>query len=78
MPVRLENGTLEVEGACTIEEAEALHAELRGLDGVAIDLTAAGHLHTAIVQLLMSLSGPVRGIGEDPLLQACFSGRVAS
>jgi hypothetical protein len=61
-------------GPCPIDEAEALHDALRDIEHPVFDLSEAGHLHTAIVQLIMASAGLVRGVPADPVLTACLRG----
>jgi hypothetical protein len=69
---------IRLNGPCAIEEAEALHQALCGIERPIFDLTEAAYLHTAIVQLIMASGGMVRGLPTDLALAACFRDRIAS
>ncbi|WP_338663601.1 hypothetical protein VQH23_00230 [Pararoseomonas sp. SCSIO 73927] len=66
MSVRLEGDTIRLEGAVRVEDAEPLLALLQGGAGRAVRLDGAGPLHTAVVQLLLALRPPIRGVPADP------------
>lgn len=78
MPVRLEDNVVYLVDECSIEEAESLYETLMKIDRPRFDLSEAKHVHCSIVQLIMACSGVVRGIGTDPVLAACFRGRITS
>ncbi len=78
MPIDARDNVLHLIGPCPIEEAEALHQTLRGIERPIFDLSEAGTLHTAIVQLIMASGGAVRGLRPDPILAACLRDRVAA
>ncbi len=75
MPFRVLDDTVFLEGHCSIEEAEALHEALKAIERPVFDLGTAGHLHTAIVQLLMLSGGTMRSLPADPVLEACLAAR---
>jgi hypothetical protein len=76
MPYAIEGSTIRIAPQATIEEAEDLHAALRGIEEPVFDLGAAGHVHTAIVQLIMASKARVRGLPDDPVLWACLGERL--
>ena len=78
MPMNVVENVIRLNGLCPIEEAEALHQALCGIERPIFDLTEAGHIHTAIVQLVMASSGTVRGLPTDLVLAACFRDRIVS
>ncbi|WP_426959529.1 hypothetical protein [Muricoccus radiodurans] len=66
MSVRLEGSVIRIEGEARVEDAEALVSLLRDGAGRSVDLTAAGPLHAAVVQVLMALRPPLLGPAGDP------------
>jgi hypothetical protein len=50
-----------LEGDCGVDEAEALLQALLEDSGVAVDWSACGWLHTAVLQLILTNNVPVRG-----------------
>lgn len=61
MTVRLEGDRIYLEGRCPVEDAEMLLQSLQEKP-LAVDLSRAGRLHTAVVQILMAAR--VEVIGE--------------
>jgi hypothetical protein len=66
MTVRVENdGTIILEGACPIEDAEVLLQHLLASPGAQVDWRTCDSAHTAVIQVLMAsaarLIGPPRG-----------------
>ncbi len=78
MPMNIRENVIHLNGLCAIEETEALHEALRGIERPIFDLAEAAHLHTAIVQLIMASGAMVRGLRPDLVLAACFRDRIAS
>ena len=78
MPMNVVENVIHLNGLCAVEEAEALHQALCGIERPVFDLTDAAHIHTAIVQLVMASGGIVRGLPPDLVLAACFRDRIAS
>jgi len=68
MSVRLEGAVIRLEGECRVEDAEALLSLLQEDAGRVVDLTAAGGLHTAAIQVLLALRPPLAGPAGDPFL----------
>jgi hypothetical protein len=66
MTVRLETTVIHLEGECRVEDAEPLYALLRDGAGRSVDLSMAGHLHAAVVQVLVLLQPRVEGPVGDP------------
>lgn len=54
MPIRHLKLTAIFEGVCTIEEAEELKTWIGDRRHVLVDLSDAGHVHTAIVQVILA------------------------
>jgi hypothetical protein len=72
MPIRIDDNVISLDGHCAIEEAESLHEALRAIEQPVFDLAHTSTLHTAIVQLIMTSPGKVRGLPSDRVLAACF------
>jgi hypothetical protein len=68
MSVRIEGERVRLEGDCGAADAEALCAALAGGDGRVVEVSAAGRLHTAVVQALVALRPTVSGKFSDPFL----------
>lgn len=66
MTVMLDGEVIRVSGDCGVEEAETLFNLLQGDPDLCVDLSAAGTVHTALWQVLLMLSPPLRGRPEDP------------
>ncbi|WP_158809484.1 hypothetical protein [Beijerinckia sp. L45] len=69
MSVRLEGDRVRLDGPCRVEDAEPLLMLLRADPRRAVDLTGAGPLHAAIVQVLLALRPPITGQPGDPFLR---------
>ncbi len=76
MPLRLETGVtpplLFFEGIVTIEETDQLLETLKEYPGIAVDLSACEHLHTAPLQTLKMLKVPVTALPEGSFWKFCF------
>lgn len=70
MSVTRDGDVIRLAGACGVEDAEPLAALCRAGPGVTVDLAAAGELHTAVVQALLELAPPLRGVPVDPFAAA--------
>ena len=68
MTVVLEGDIIRLRGDCPVADAEALVARLQEAPGRAVDLTGAGILHTAVVQVLLALQPPVLGPAGHPFV----------
>ncbi len=66
MSVRLDGPVIRLEGACRVEDAEPLLSFLQEEPGRVVDLSAAGGLHAAVVQVLLALRPPLAGPPGDP------------
>jgi len=66
MSVRLADGIIHVEGAGEVADAEPILAALVDDHASTVDLSRAGRLHSAIVQLLLALRPRVIGTPSDP------------
>jgi hypothetical protein len=65
MSVRLNGNVIVLEGQCRVEDAEPLLGWLQADGSRIVDIAAADHLHTAVVQVLMALRPGIRGTGND-------------
>ncbi|KQT69073.1 MULTISPECIES: hypothetical protein [unclassified Aureimonas] len=74
MPFEVREGVVALKGACTIEEAEALHEAVRDLGDARFDLSGTSYMHTAIVQVILASGGTLaaRPAEVDPVLGACL------
>ncbi len=70
MSATRDGDVIRLAGACGVEDAEPLAALCRAGPGVAVDLAAAGPLHTAVVQVLLEFAPPLRGVPADPFAAA--------
>ena len=68
MSVSLDGDTIRLDGACRVEDAEPLLMLLRADPHRQIDLTGAGPLHAAVVQVLLALRPRISGQPGDPFV----------
>lgn len=68
MSVNLEANCIQLLGDCPVGDAEPLLALLQEAPGRAVDLTKAGTLHTAVVQVLLALRPEILGRSSDPFI----------
>lgn len=68
MPIAFNGQVIEMEGACTIEEADALLAFLERTPGAKVSLRGCEHLHTALLQILVARRVPLTGEVYSPFL----------
>ena len=69
MSVRLDGNIVFLEGACRVEDAEALFGLLQAGRERAVNLTDAEHLHAAVLQILMALRPAIQGTAGDAFLR---------
>jgi hypothetical protein len=69
MSVRVTGGVIILEGACPVDEAEPLLELLLANPGAPVDWSACGHLHTAVVQVLLAARPPMEGEPAPPFLR---------
>ena len=68
MSVRVENDTIRLEGACLVDDAEALLTAFQ--EGCRqVDLGSATRLHLAIVQLLIAFRPKVLVVPDNSFLK---------
>ena len=65
MGVRACEGSIILEGACALEDAETLQDLMEAHPDQPVDLAAAGHLHAAIAQLLLARRPAITGGAGD-------------
>ncbi len=68
MTVRIEDSRICLEGTCPVEEAETLLQALEEGEPL-VDLSAAGRLHTAVVQVLLAAHAAVVGEPPEPFVR---------
>jgi hypothetical protein len=64
MSVTLDGEVVRLSGPCRVEDAEILLGMLAG-DGRLVDVTQAGHLHAAVLQVLMAFEPEIVGPAAD-------------
>jgi hypothetical protein len=69
MTVQLEGDRIRIAGPGVIEDAELLLTLLQADPTRIVDLTEAGHLHAAFVQILLALRPALAGPARDPFVQ---------
>jgi hypothetical protein len=67
MSVRVADGVIILEGACPVDEAESLLELLLANPGAPVDWSACGHLHTAVVQVLLAARPAMEGEPAPPI-----------
>jgi hypothetical protein len=65
-----EEACIRLEGSCAATDAEPLLALLSAAPGLPVDLTGAGPLHTAVVQVLLACRPPLVGAPGDAFTAA--------
>jgi len=70
MSVQFDGDVAHLCGDCPAADAEALASGLQAQPHCTVDLSAAGHLHTAVVQVLFAFDAAVHGYPEDAFLAA--------
>lgn len=69
MTMRLDGEVIRLEGDCHVEQAEQLVVWLQQAPGRSVDISACRHLHSAVVQVLLSFAPRVAGTPSDPFLR---------
>ncbi|MGK7867682.1 hypothetical protein [Falsiroseomonas sp. E2-1-a20] len=69
MTVRLDGTVIRLEGACHLEDAEALTVLLQPGESRVVDLSACQSLHGAVVQALLALRPRLAGEPVSPFLR---------
>ena len=66
---RHDNGTIVLEGRCPVEDAEPLLQLLHATPQAPSDWTGCSHVHTAVVQVLLSAHAALIGPCGDPWVE---------
>jgi hypothetical protein len=66
---RHENGTITLDGDCSVEDAEPLLQMLLETPAARVDWTRCGHLHTAVVQVILAAKPALAGPCGDPWIR---------
>ncbi|GAC1347356.1 MAG: hypothetical protein NVSMB18_32090 [Acetobacteraceae bacterium] len=69
MSVNLVGNAIVLSGPARVEDAEPLIALLLEVPGRAVDLTACGPLHAAVLQALLAFRPAVVGPAGDPFVR---------
>lgn len=72
MPIKLTKKKVVLSGECVVDDAEALLRWLADNQQCQIDLSAATHLHTAVLQALAATHRTITKNATDPFLSACI------
>lgn len=73
MAFEQDGATIVLSGHCPVEDAEPLLDALRATPDATVDLTGAGWLHTAVLQVLMVAGPTLRGRPAGPVPAACLA-----
>ncbi len=69
MTVRLaSDGVIELDGHCTLEDAEELRTHLSAAPGATVKWDRCEHLHCAVLQVLLAARPPLRGTPRNEFL----------
>lgn len=77
MTVLLENNVIHLRGDGRVEDAEPLCTLLQDDRARLVDLSQAGSLHTAVVQVLVVMAPTTRGSPSDPFARDWIVTRLA-
>ncbi len=72
---RHDDGTIILEGSCLVEDAETLLQLLQATPQVRLDWARCGHLHTAVLQVILAARPLVVGPCGDPWVQRWVSSK---
>jgi hypothetical protein len=73
MSVLFDGNVARLHGDCPVADAETLATGLQAYPDCKIDLSAAGHLHTAVVQILLAFDAEISGNPTDAFLTGVLS-----
>jgi hypothetical protein len=73
---RHENGNIALDGACPVEDAELLLKLLQAAPAASCDWTRCGHLHTAVLQVLLAARPKLVGPCGDPWVERWITGNI--
>ena len=69
MTVRIDDGTIVLEGHCSVEDGAALAEHLAAYPHACVDWSNCMWLHTGVVQVLLALRPPLRGTPAGDFVQ---------
>ena len=69
MSLVVDGDAIVLTGRCAAEDAETLLAALQDRPGLVVDVAGVQKLHTAVLQILLALRPPIRGVPSDPFLR---------
>jgi hypothetical protein len=75
---RHDDGTILLHGNCAVEDAEPLLELLQATPAAPLDWTRCGHLHTAVVQVILAARPTLVGRCGDPWVEEWVSVQKAS
>ncbi len=70
MSIDVRDGVVVLAGTCAVEDAETLLGVLLADPARTVDLTAAGHLHAAVAQVLFAVRPVIIGPAGDAFVNA--------
>jgi len=76
MSVRLDDTTIYLEGDCPAEDAETLLGHLQADPPPRVSIERAGHLHMAVLQVMLALRPELIGPATDPFLDRWLRPRL--
>ena len=76
--IRVDGAVIRLEGHCPVEEAEQLLEMLQGGVSAALDLSACGSVHTAILQVLLASRMRILIAPADALLASLLPATCGS
>jgi hypothetical protein len=74
MGMKLTKKAVTLDGVVTVEDAEELANWLKKSPKAAVNVSSAGHLHSAVLQVLLALKPRIDGKPADPWLEAALAG----
>jgi hypothetical protein len=66
---RNDDGTIVLDGACPVEDAESLLRLLQTAPAASLDWSTCTHLHTAVLQVILAARPAMAGRCGDPWVQ---------
>ena len=78
MTVLLDQRTIRLEGDCHVEDAELLLTLLQEEEDRAVDVSALGAIHTAVLQVLMAFRPRVVGSNKDVFFNSWIAPLLAT
>jgi hypothetical protein len=73
MGMKLTKKRVTLEGTISVEDAEELSNWLRRSPKATVDVSSAGHVHAAVLQVLLALRPRLEGKAADPWLNAALA-----